>query len=269
MEDKERLHHLLLEIAYDGRNYYGWQQQPNVVTVQQKIQDIMAKLYGMESLKLYGSSRTDRGVHAMGFAAHVHLDDSPYIPLEGLREAVNNLLPKDIYIRKVSSVSPEFHARFDAVGKAYTYVINLGGRTPFLKDYAWQMEYLTNFDEMRKALDLLEGEHDFAAFAVQAHKYEDTVRTIYRIDMQRFGDLLCFTFVGNGFMYKMIRSLMGTIVRIGQQKAMAPWITRALNGGCRADMADTCPPQGLYLMKVFYDEESLHSFKLEKPPLFC
>ncbi len=269
MEEKERPHHLLLEIAYDGRNYYGWQQQPDVVTVQETIQNVMAKLYCVDSLKLYGSSRTDRGVHAMGFAAHVHLGESPYIPFEKVKIAVNNLLPKDICIRNVSEVSPEFHARFDAVGKAYTYVVNLGEHSPFLANYAWDLPYFGNFDEVRRGLDLLEGTHDFRAFAADTKKYESTVRTIYRIDMQRFDNLLCFTFVGNGFMYKMIRTLMGAVSLIGRKKVMSPWISRTLKNGCRDDINNTCPPQGLYLMKVFYDEESLHSFKLEKPPLFC
>lgn len=268
MEDQAKKRFVLLEIAYDGKNYHGWQQQPDFVSVQQTIQDTMAKLYGVEHLKIYGSSRTDRGVHAHGFAAHVHLPESPYIPFTNMKKAMNNLLPKDICIKNVTEVPEDFHARFGAVGKAYTYVVLLGEQSPFLKDYAWILPSFTHFTEAEKSLKVLEGTHDFAAFAAETKKYESTVRTIYRIDMQRFDNLLCFTFIGNAFMYKMIRSLMGAIAVVGKGKAPTSWMNRTLKSCTRSGIADTCPPQGLYLMKVFYDESSMHAFKLNKAPLF-
>jgi len=259
--------HVFMEIAYDGTDYHGWQFQPNAPSVQEKLQQVMTDLYGRQPITVHGSSRTDSGVHALGFAAHTTLPESPYIPFENLFKALNRRLPDSIKIRRLQVINDDFHARFDALGKAYTYVLNLGEKTPFLARYSWHLPQCTRLDAMRESLDILTGTHDFTSFAAEAERYDDPVRTIYRIDTQQFGQLLCITFVGNGFLYKMIRSIMGAITAVGMGKLSPEDIARILVSRQRTAHVETCPPQGLFLMKVFYDQVALQSFQLEKPPV--
>lgn len=267
MTEQELPRRILLEIAYDGTDYRGWQSQPNGVTVQDILQQRMSKLYAVEDLRISGSSRTDSGVHALGFAAHVTVPQSPYIPFANLKKALNRLLPESIRIRSVTTVSDDFNARFDATGKAYSYVINRGQQTPFASRYSWHLPEFVNLEGARIALDHLTGTHDYSAFVAQAHTYDDPVRTIYRIDMQEFDQFVCITFVGNGFMYKMIRGIMGGISSVGINKLSAEDIPRIRDGRRRTPRVETCPPQGLFLMKVFYREEDMHAFRLERLPM--
>ena len=268
MSEDNQIRRILLEIAYDGTEYHGWQMQPNGITVQEIIQQRLAKLFALNDIRIHGSSRTDCGVHAMGFAAHVTLPESPYIPFANLHKALNRMLPQSIRIRAIQEVGKEFHARFDAKGKAYTYVINRGEQTPFNARYSWCLPEFTDLAAARNVLNELTGTRDYSAFVAEANTYEDTVRTIYRIDMQEFGPYVCFTFVGNGFMYKMIRGLMGAISVVGMGKLAAEDIARIRDSHQRTARVETCPPQGLYLMKVFYNEDELHRFRLEQLPMF-
>lgn len=270
MDEQPFPRRILMEIAFDGTEYHGWQLQPNGITVQQVIEDRLRNLYAGAAIRLYGSSRTDRGVHAMGMAAHLTVPESPYIPFANLRKALNKTLPESVRIRSVTSVGDDFNARFSALGKAYTYVINRGEKTPFNARYAWHLPDFYRLDSVREALSHLTGTHDFSAFAAEAHTYDDPVRTIYRIEMQEFGSLLCVTFIGNGFMYKMVRSLMGGIAAVGNAKIPPSEIEAIRDSRKRTALIETCPPQGLFLMKVFYQEEEMHAYKLEQPPLlFC
>jgi len=267
MNEAVKPRRVLLEIAYDGTDYHGWQMQPNGTTVQEVLQQRLAKLFALPDIRVHGSSRTDTGVHALGFAAHVTLPESPYIPFANLQKALNRSLPVDIRIRSVTEVADDFHARFDAQGKAYTYVINRGEQTPFNARYSWQLPEFSDLPAARAALDQLTGTYDFSAFAAEADTYENTVRTIYRIDLQEFGSYLCVTFVGNGFMYKMVRSIMGGIAAVGMGKIPVGEIVAIRESRHRTARIETCPPQGLFLMKVFYREADLHAFRLEQLPL--
>jgi len=261
-------HRIFMEIAYDGTEYHGWQLQPNAPSVQEKMQNLMSELYAGQKITLHGSSRTDSGVHALGFAAHAVVPESPYIPFENLQKALNRRLPDAINIRRLEVAPETFHARFDARGKAYTYVLNLGEKTPCLARYSWHLPTCTRLDEFRQALKLMTGTHDFSAFAAEAGRYDDAVRTIYRIDVQQFESLLCITFVGNGFLYKMIRGLMGAATSVGLGRMEVEDIARILASRQRTAHVETCPPQGLFLMKVFYDDAEMHAFQLDKPPMF-
>ncbi|MDD3118386.1 MAG: tRNA pseudouridine(38-40) synthase TruA [Victivallales bacterium] len=267
MPEALRPRHIFLEIAYDGTDFHGWQIQPNALTVQEKLQQVVSELYGGRYIHIYGSSRTDTGVHAMGFAAHATVPESPYIPFENLFKALNRRLPDTIKIRRLEVVPDDFHARFGARGKAYTYVLNLGEKTPFLARYSWHLPQCSRLDEVRAALEMLTGTHDFSSFAAEAGRYDDPVRTIYRIEAQHFGSLLCLTFVGNGFLYKMIRSLMGAITAVGMGRLEPDDIARIMAARQRTAHVETCPPQGLFLMKVFYDDAAMHSFHLDRPPM--
>lgn len=259
---------LLLEISFDGRDYGGWQIQPHCPTVQGLIQETLIKLYAGQEIKLLGSSRTDAGVHAVGFAAGFNPPDRPHIPAAQLQRALNGLLPNSIAIRNIREVPRDFHARFDAAGKAYTYVINLGEPKPFSANYAWRTHRKLDIEKMRAAARHLIGTHDFSSFVVNREEIEDAVRTIYDIKLQVFGQYLCITFIGNGFLYKMIRCLVGALEAAGAGKISAAQLKKILASKDRRKAPDTAPPHGLFLMKVFYGEKEMAKFKLENVPFF-
>ncbi len=259
---------LLLEISFDGQSYGGWQIQPDNLTVQELIQDTLSKLYAGQQIKLAGSSRTDAGVHALGFAASFAAPAKPCIPPDKLKTALNGLLPCSIAIRSITEVPMDFHVRFDAVGKAYTYVINLGEETPFSAHYSWLARWKLDVEKMREAAKYLTGTHDFSSFAVDCAGLENTVRTIYAIDFQLFAAYLCITFVGNGFLYKMIRCLTGALEAVASEALSPAEVKNILELKDRTKAPQTCPPHGLFLMKVFYDEAEISQFKLRNVPFF-
>ena len=259
---------LLLEISFDGQSYGGWQIQPDNSTVQELIQDTLVKLYDGKPIKLVGSSRTDAGVHALGFAASFAAPVKPCITVDKLKKALNGLLPSSISIRNIKEVPMDFHVRFDAVGKAYTYVINLGEESPFSAHYSWLARWELDIEKMRTASKCLTGTHDFSSFVVKRDNIENAVRTIYDIDFQLFGQYLCITFVGNGFLYKMIRCLIGAFEAVASGALSVEELENILELKDRTRAPQTSPPHGLFLMKVFYDEAELKKFKLRDVPFF-
>lgn len=269
MSDNAPARRIFMEIAYDGGAYHGWQRQPDMVSVQQVIEEQLSALFAGQDIRLHGSSRTDRGVHAMNFAAHADLPPFPAIPDANIKKAMNHLLPDNIVIRTLTGIHHDFHARFDALGKAYTYVVNRGEKLPFLTNYSWHYPPMRDFEAIRAAMDIVTGTHDFSAFAAEAGKYESAVRTIFKIDIRHFGSLSCFTFVGDGFLYKMIRGLMGAAAIVGKGAVSPDEISGILAGKIRTARIETCPPQGLFLMKVFYTESEMREFSLQSPPFIA
>ena len=258
----------LLEIAYDGGNYSGWQIQPHCLAVQEVLQGILSKMYAGHPIHLIGSSRTDAGVHAQRFAAGYLTPKRPDIPPDKILRAVNRQLPADIKLRTVREVPLEFHARYDALGKAYTYVLNLGAPSPFADRYSWVPYHRMDVDKIRAAAQVLVGTHDYSSFVVERSMIDEAVRTIYRIDVETIGQFCCCTFVGNGFLYTMIRCLMGTLEAAGSGKLNPEAVRRILEARDRTQAPETAPPQGLFLMKVFYTPEERAAFRLEGLP-FC
>ncbi len=258
----------LLEICFDGSGYSGWQIQPHSLAVQEVIQKNLSRLYGGLDIHLIGSSRTDAGVHALGFAATYVTPFRPSIPAEKVRSALNRLMPNDIRIMRISEVPLEFHARYDALGKAYTYVLNLGEDSPFSARYSWRPRRKINPELVMQASQYLTGTHDYSSFVVERSKIDDAVRTIYRIEQKQFGQYLCITFTGNGFLYKMIRCLTGTLEACGAGVITPDQVRRILEARNRDAAPETAPPHGLFLNKVFYNEAELHSFELTGVPFF-
>ncbi|MDR0931921.1 MAG: tRNA pseudouridine(38-40) synthase TruA [Victivallales bacterium] len=256
----------LLEIAYDGSNYSGWQIQPHCIAVQEILQKILTKMYAGQNIHLIGSSRTDAGVHAQRFAASYLTPTRPDIPPDKILRAVNRQLPSDIKIRTVCEVPLGFHARYDALGKAYTYVLNLGALSPFVDRYSWSPYHRMDVEKIRAAAQVLTGTHDYSSFVVERSMIDEAVRTIYRIDVQEFGQFCCCTFVGNGFLYKMIRCLIGTFEAAGAGKLTPEAVKRILEARDRTCAPETAPPQGLFLMKVFYSEVERADFRLDGLP---
>ncbi len=258
---------VLLEIAYDGTAYSGWQIQPHRPSVQGVLQRVLTKLYDGQSIHLIGSSRTDAGVHALGFAASFLLPPRPVIPPAYLRRALNRLLPPDIRIAATREVPLEFHTRYDALGKAYAYILNLGAESPFTGRYSYHPIYRIEPERLAVAAQRLVGTHDYSSFVVERSKIDNAVRTIYSIEVRNFGSYCALVYTGNGFLYKMIRCLTGTLIFAGAGLLSADQVEAILAAKDRAQAKDTAPAHGLYLCKVFFDQAELErGYHLEALP---
>jgi tRNA pseudouridine38-40 synthase len=243
-----------LIIAYDGTNYAGWQVQTTGVGVQQRVEEALAKLFPGVG-RIHSSSRTDTGVHALGMVAHVEIPRAQFkMPAAKLALALNAHLPEDIRIVSAQRCPAAFHARFDAAGKQYRYFVwNHPSMNPLLRRQAWQVPRPLDLAAMRAAARLFPGKHDFKSFAAtRNYETDSTVRTLRRCDLQRRGPLLTFLIEGDGFLYKMCRGIVGTLVQVGQGKIAAADIKRILETRDRRVAGMTAPAHGLVLWRVYY-----------------
>lgn len=244
---------LRLTVAYDGRPFDGWQSQARGNTVQDHLETAFAKLCGGPRIAIHGSGRTDAGVHAVGQVAHADVPDRTRHTPERWRGALNSYLPAEIRVMSVRLTAADFHARFDAQGKTYRYRIwNAPVLDPLEHGRAWHFPHPLDLPTLLHTSELLLGQHDFAGFAANRHKPdENTVRTIRRIAVRRRGALVTLDFEGDGFLYKMVRLLTGTMVRCAQGRAATAWISELLAAtGQKTSFA--APAEGLCLMRVFY-----------------
>ena len=256
-----------LELSFDGTEYHGWQRQPNGITVQEVLEEKLCRLFNNTRIRVQGSSRTDSGVHALGMAASFQAPPSPYIPDWKVKKALNRLLPPSIKIREAVIAEPDFNARFSAHSKSYVYVINTGDLNPFTCRWSWHISDLTDLDGMREALKQIEGAHDFSTFTVELDPSKDHVRTIYNAQIKQFGPLVCIHIMGDGFLYKMVRSIVGAIADVGRGTLPSDAIGGMLAARNRSAARDTAPALGLFLLKVFYDD-SWKTHELDKPPFW-
>jgi tRNA pseudouridine38-40 synthase len=258
----------LLEIAYSGTEYFGWQIQPNEISVQQVIEEKLSVLYNCK-ISIRGAGRTDAGVHAIGMTAAFSAPEKPNIPVSRLKIALNSILPKTIYIKDVSPVLSDFDPRFDAVGKAYTYVVSSSDPGPFTHNWCWKVPYKFDVSKIEKASEYLIGQHNFTSFAVAINKTKkNPIRRIYRIDITQFKNYTCITFIGESFLYKMVRSLAGSIIQCADMNKSPGEIELILAAKDRRVAYKTAPAHGLFLMKVFYDKQEMENFKLKQLPFF-
>lgn len=238
-------------ISYDGTRFSGYQVQPNKRTVQSELEAVLTKMHKGTNVKIAGSGRTDAGVHAKGQV--VHFDSPLPIPVEKWEMALNSLLPEDIAVLRVEKVHESFHARFDACGKEYRYFLYLSSkRDPFQRNYAYQYPYRLDLEAMEEACQYLLGTHDFSSFCSAKTEIEDKVRTIETIDLIQEGDLFSIRFVGNGFLYNMVRILVGTLLEVGSGDRKPIDILDILEKKDRRFAGKTAPAHGLYLWNVFY-----------------
>jgi tRNA pseudouridine38-40 synthase len=243
-----------LTIAYDGTQYSGWQTQTHGVGVQQKMEEALANLFS-HRVVLNSSSRTDAGVHALGMVAHFELPRAEFrMAIAKLTLAINAHLPEDIRVLSARRCSASFHARFDARGKQYRYFIwNHSAQNPLLRSQAWHVPQKLNWQAMRAAAGYLVGKHDFRAFAANRnYPFHDTVRTITRCELKRQGPLITTVIEGDGFLYKMCRGVVGTLVQIGQGKLAPDDIPAILASRDRRVAGMSAPALGLVLWKVRY-----------------
>lgn len=239
-----------LTIQYDGTNYCGWQKQKNGNSIQEEIERAI-KLVTGERVNLIGSGRTDSGVHAKGQVANFLTNSN--IPVDRFKFALNSKLPRDISIIDSRKVDKNFHSRFDALGKRYQYIIyNRKIRNPLYRNFAYHVPYFLDYKEMEKATKYFLGTQDFSSFMASNSSVKTTIRTIYNFTIKRREDLIIFSIEGNGFLYNMVRIIIGTLVEIGSGKLKSDSISYIIHSKNRGRAGHTAPPQGLYLDKVFY-----------------
>jgi tRNA pseudouridine38-40 synthase len=243
--------HFKLTIAYDGTNYAGWQLQPSGSTVQELVEGALAKMAG-GAVRVHGSGRTDAGVHARAQVANCSFHTVLTTPT--LVRALNANLPVDIRVQRVQEVDAQFHARFSAKGKEYRYQIDCGAiADPFLRAQAWHHPRPLNVAAMRRAARLLKGRHDFAALSANPMRpVETTVRTVSKLSATKRGNLLTITVVADGFLYKMVRSIVGALVKVGEGRMTVEELQKLMKTKKRSARVETAPAHGLFLWRVFY-----------------
>ena len=240
-----------LIVAYDGTNYNGFAKQPNATTIQGTLDVAIAKIVQHE-VRTLGAGRTDRGVHA--FAQCCVFDSDTKIPADRLAKAINSQLPADISVKSVEEVSEDFHPRFGAKRKTYRYqILNAKIRDPFLYKYALLYPYELDVERMQEAANEMIGEHNFACFCAAGSTVKDTVRIIYSIDVKKEGDLVSIDVCGNGFLYNMVRIIIGTLLDVNENKMTKDSIKTIIESKKRELAGPTVPPQGLTMLNIVYN----------------
>ncbi|HYE81820.1 MAG TPA: tRNA pseudouridine(38-40) synthase TruA [Clostridia bacterium] len=246
------MRNIKLIIEYDGTNYCGWQVQENGPSVQAEIEKALKVITG-ENIRINGSGRTDAGVHARGQVANFTAISS--IPQEKFAYALNSLLPRDIVIKDSAEVPMDFHARYSAVGKKYSYlIINSKFPSALLRNYAYHINYCErlDIDRIEKAAEAFIGTYDFSGFMSTGSKIADTVRTIFELSVEKEKDLIRFNYKGNGFLYNMVRIITGTLLYVGIGRIDPESIRDIILSKNRDRAGITVPACGLYLEEVYY-----------------
>ena len=239
----------VLKIAYDGTAYHGWQRQKNGITVQEVMESTLEKLLGAPTA-VTGCSRTDAGVHARIYVCNFHGETT--IPEEKLPIVLNMYLPPDIRVYGCKSADEDFNARFSAHGKIYEYkILNRAYADPIQRNFVWHYPIKLDVEKMRLAAAAMRGKHDFACFCTRAPKKKSTVREIYDISITRTGAEVDISVTADGFLYNMMRILVGTLVEVGLGKRKADSIPD-LFAQKRAEAGTLMPAKGLCLMEVVY-----------------
>ena len=243
-----------LTLSYDGTAYAGWQVQANARTIQAELEAALRQVTG-EPIRAVASGRTDAGVHALGQV--VSFSSQTHLPAEVLRKALDANLPKDMVIREVREAPDGFHAIRDAIRKRYRYVVQDGPmRDVFERAYAWYFPHRLDVQAMQAAAAVLLGRHDFSSFEAAGSPRASSVRTIYELSVERrTGDFLDRIFVeveADGFLYNMVRNIVGSLVEVGRGRQSPAWIADVLAARNRKLAGMTAPPQGLFLVSVDY-----------------
>jgi tRNA pseudouridine38-40 synthase len=242
-----------IQVSYDGTDYHGWQVQPGLATIQGTLEQVVGQIEG-RVVQVAGSGRTDAGVHALAQVGAFTLENP--IPLENLRRAMNRLLPFDIRVLSVEEVALDFHARFDAKAKTYEYRVFRGEIcSPFERRYVYHHPYPLHVEEMIQLAALLEGEHDFTAFAASDERDEQgasKVRTIFCSRLSHEGDRLVYRVSGSGFLKHMVRNIVGVLIEAGKGNVDSPGLLARLQAGCAIPPGPTAPARGLFLISVEY-----------------
>lgn len=236
--------------AYDGTRFAGWQSQAGKAAIQDVIEARLASILKTPT-RIHGSGRTDAGVHALAQVFHFDADWN-HGP-EKLLSAFRVGLPATIQVKSVGAVPADFHARFDAKGKRYVYHVHLGDADPFWRPYCWSFFRPLDVANMQAAAVVLRGQHDFRSFtALNGPEREDTIRDLRRLDVMRRGRMIRITAEAEGFLYKMVRSLAGVLIAVGEGKLTVANVEKILRARERTEAVKTAPPHALFLARVFY-----------------
>lgn len=242
-----------LLIAYDGTHFGGWQVQPNSVTIQQRLQEA-AEVILRHPITLIGSGRTDAGVHAVGQVAHFKTESE--VDLRRFLVSMNGLLPPSIRVKEIQDAPLDFHAQYSALGKTYHYHLCLEKvQDPFKRLYAWHLREIIDLERLYQGTQYLLGTHDFTSLANESHAgsaAKDPIRTLKRVDIVHEEHGVRLEFEADGFLYKMVRNSVGTLVDIARRKLEPHDLERILLGRDRRLAGKAAPPQGLFLWKVDY-----------------
>lgn len=238
-------------VEYDGGAYSGWQRQKNHISVQEEIEKALSRLFG-EKITIVGSGRTDKGVHAEGQVAHFDIDTQ--MSTFRMKGSLNSFLPKDIQIREINKVADDFHAQYDAKRKTYEYKAFISRiKQPLKRNYYIQIVPPVDIELIKECAKKIVGKHDFLAFSVDNNQERlNTVREIYSLEIEVQGEDIIFTIEGNGFLYKMVRTIIGTLIWIGKGKLPPDVIDKMFETGSRCLGGKTMPPNGLVLKSVEY-----------------
>lgn len=239
-----------LTIEYDGTNYCGWQKQNNEKTIQEEIEKAIYKAVG-EVVEVIGSSRTDAGVHARGMVANFKTNAT--IPFDRFKYAINDKLPDDIAIIESEEVSEDFHARYDSKGKTYCYsIINRQQKPAIGRNYVYHFKWNLDIEKMREACKHFIGKHDFKAFRSLGSSVKTTERTIKELYIESEGEKINIFITADGFLYNMVRIIVGTLLKVGRGKIPVEDIEKIILLGDRKKAGPCVPAQGLILEKVYY-----------------
>ncbi len=242
-----------IQLSYDGTDYHGWQVQPGLATIQRALEEVISGIEG-QPVPVAGSGRTDAGVHALAQVAAFTIDNP--IPVDNLMRAMNRLLPRDIRVTHAEEAQLDFHPRFQAKAKTYEYrIFRPGICPPFERRYVYHHPYPLRVEEMIAAAPLLEGEHDFRAFAASDQRDDvgaSQVRTIFCSRLAQEADRLIYRVTGNGFLKHMVRNIVGVLLETGKGNVDRAGVLARLEPGCTIPPGPTAPARGLFLISVEY-----------------
>jgi len=241
-----------LTIEYNGKDFNGWQKQPNKLNIQGEIERAIKEITG-EEVDLIASGRTDAGVHALNQVANFKTNSQ--FDVKKYPIALNSKLKKSIRIKDAEEVEERFHSRYNCKQKTYRYIINNSEYgTAIYRNFEYHIPNELDFEEMKKAIQYFEGEHDFKGFKASGTSSKSSVRTIYKTDIKKEGERIVIELTGNGFLYNMVRIISGTLVDVGLGKIKAKDISDIIKSKERTRAGKTLPPYALYLVEVEYDK---------------
>ena len=245
------MRNIKLTIEYDGKEFNGWQKQPNKLNIQGTIEQAIKAITG-EEVELNASGRTDAGVHALNQVANFKTNSQ--IPIEKFAIAINSRLKRSIVIKSAEEVDERFHSRLSCKKKTYRYIINNSSEgSSIYRNLETHIPQKLNVEKMKQAIKYFEGEHDFKAFKASGTSSKSSVRIIYETKIYQQNEKIFIELTGNGFLYNMVRIIVGTLVEVGLEKIKPEDISEIIRIGKRENAGKTLPPNGLYLLNVMYE----------------